>query len=173
VDPNPPAEIAQLPVRRMRVVIRSFPTFTDVMTAADPKGKQWSFLATEESYQAVREMQRNNLIVPVVGDFAGPKALRAVGQYLRGHAVTVSAFYVSNVEQYLTPPSKLRAFYENVALLPIQPSSVFIRSAQTSGVQPGPAQSSLSPMATTVDAVLAGQARNWSEIIQLSLPLPW
>ena len=41
------------------------------------------------------------MLVPVVGNFAGPKALRDVGQYIREHGGTVSAFYLSNVEQYL------------------------------------------------------------------------
>ena len=54
-------------------------------------------------------MQQKNLIVPVVGDFAGPKALRAVGQYLKDHDATLAAFYVSNVEQYLTPSRSYRA----------------------------------------------------------------
>jgi hypothetical protein len=83
----------------------------------------------------------------------------------------VSAFYVSNVEQYLTPTPKLLSFYENVAALPLDSSSTFIRSAQSVGNQPGPAQSSLSPMDKVVDAVLDGRARNWAEILQLSLPL--
>ena len=37
----------------------------------------------------------------IVGNFAGPKALRAVGSYLRQLGATVSAFYTSNVEMYL------------------------------------------------------------------------
>ena len=39
----------------------------------------------------------------------------------------MSAFYVSNVEQYLFQDSKARAFYENVATLPVNDTSVFIR----------------------------------------------
>jgi len=39
----------------------------------------------------------------------------------------VSAFYLSNVEQYLFQDSKATAFYENVAQLPITDTSVFIR----------------------------------------------
>ena len=145
-----------------------FPTYAEVMTATDPGGKNWSYLVSEDSYQFVRDMQRKNLVVPVVGDFAGTKALRAVGQYLKEHETTVSAFYVSNVEQYLTPPTKFQSFYANVATLPLNPSSTFIRSAQISGLQPGLAQSSLSPIQLALDAVMEGRARNWSDILRLT-----
>ena len=37
----------------------------------------------------------------VIGDFAGPKALRAVGRWVRAHDAKIDALYVSNVEQYL------------------------------------------------------------------------
>ena len=46
-------------------------------------------------------MHAKNLIVPVVGNFAGPQALRAVGSFLRDRGATVTAFYLSNVEGYL------------------------------------------------------------------------
>ena len=36
-----------------------------------------AFLADERRYQAVRALQLRNLVVPVVGDFSGPHALRA------------------------------------------------------------------------------------------------
>ena len=40
-----------------------------------------------------------NLIIPIVGDFAGPKALRDVGAYLAAHNTVVRTIYTSNVEQ--------------------------------------------------------------------------
>jgi hypothetical protein len=145
-----------------------FPSYSEVMKATDAGGKNWSYLATEENYKNVREMQVKNRIVPLVGDFAGPKALRAVGQFLKDHDATVSVFYVSNVEQYLTPYPKLQAFYENIATLPLDSGSTFIRSAQISGPQPGLAQSSISSIQVVMDAVLGGRARSWNEILQLS-----
>jgi len=75
--------------------------FTTVMTATDPMGQQRGFLASEENYRVLRELEGKNLLIPIVGDFGGPKALRAVGQYLKDHGVTVTAYYTSNVEQYL------------------------------------------------------------------------
>ncbi len=77
------------------------PGFVEIQVATDSAGLHRSYLATAENYRALRAMERDNLIVPVVGDFAGPKAIRGVGSYLRDHNATVTAFYLSNVEQYL------------------------------------------------------------------------
>jgi hypothetical protein len=43
----------------------------------------------------------------------------------------VSAFYVSNVEQYLFQDGKFDAFARNVATLPVDANSTFIRSVST------------------------------------------
>jgi hypothetical protein len=70
-------------------------------------------------------------VVPVVGDFGGPKAIRAIAAYLKAHDATVGAFYLSNVEQYLAQDRKMAAFCRSVATLPLDATSTFIRS--TSG----------------------------------------
>ena len=62
------------------------------MTETDGQGEQRSYLATEENFRILREYERNNAIVPVMGDFGGDKALRAVGDYVRSHGATVTAF---------------------------------------------------------------------------------
>jgi hypothetical protein len=111
-------------------VFRSrYPTFGMLQAAANADSVQMAFLATEENYHVVREMHLRNLIIPVVGDFAGPKAIRAVGEYLKQHDLTVTAFYLSNVEQYLfRAPGDAERFYDNVATLPLDSTSTFIRS---------------------------------------------
>jgi hypothetical protein len=86
-----------------------------------------SFLASEETYAFIKRMHERNLIVPVVGDFAGPHAVRSVANYLQTHGTRVSAFYVSNVESYLFRNGVWRDFYANVATLPLDSTSVFIR----------------------------------------------
>ena len=93
------------------------------MTAGEPQ----SFLSTEENFQTVKVLHEKNLVVPVSGDFAGPKAIRAIGDYLQTQGAVVSAFYLSNVEQYLFQDGKASAFYDNVAALPVNDRSVFIR----------------------------------------------
>ena len=73
-------------------------------------------------------MEQRNLIVPLVGDFAGPKALRSVARYLDLHHATVSVFYTSNVEQYLFRGDLWQRFYSNVGALPIDARSTFVRA---------------------------------------------
>ena len=87
-----------------------------------------SYLATEENFAVIKELHGRNLIVPVVGNFGGPKAIRAVGKYLRARNAVVSAFYVSNVEQYLMREGVIEEFCASAASLPLDESSTFIRS---------------------------------------------
>jgi len=105
-----------------------FPTLGDLMAGTDLQGKPGSFLADVDDYDFVRGMQRKNLIIPVVGDFAGKKAIGAVGDYLRKAGLTVTAFYTSNVEQYLFQNGVFPGFAANVRKLPVTERSLFIRS---------------------------------------------
>jgi hypothetical protein len=104
--------------------------YRDLMKASDNKGTEWSFLANETTFSVMKDLESHNLLVPVVGNFGGPKALRAVGQYVRDHQSMVSAFYLSNVEQYLRQDAIWGNFCQNVASMPLDESSTFIRSGQ-------------------------------------------
>lgn len=105
------------------------PTFEDLMTADDGHGMMRSFLASDENFRTVKKLEENNLVIPVVGDFAGPRAIREVGRYVTAHHARVTAFYLSNVERYLfSSPGAWRKFYVNVAILPYDKQSLFIRS---------------------------------------------
>jgi len=132
-------------------------TFADLMMQADATGRGLSFLATEEGFRYLKDLEARNLIVPVVGNFGGPKAIRAVGKYIRDAGATVSAFYLSNVEQYLRQDSIWGRFCENSATLPIDASSVFIRPSGggvvVTRVQPG-GGSAAGRVFTTVTATL-------------------
>jgi hypothetical protein len=101
------------------------PGYTRIMTTTDTAGRNWSYLASNENYERVRAMQQKNLIVPLVGDFTGPKTLRATGQYLRDHGAIVNVFYLSNVEDYIA--QTWAGYARNIASLPIDSSSLFIR----------------------------------------------
>ncbi len=104
-------------------------TYAQLQSATAAGGVNLAFLATEAGYRSVRAMQLKNLIVPVVGDFAGPTAIRGIGEYLRARRATVTAFYVSNVEQYLFNGfGGEQRFYRSVATLPIDSTSTFIRA---------------------------------------------
>jgi hypothetical protein len=103
----------------------NMPSYTFLMIAGDENGTNWSYLASEENYRFVREMQQKNLIVPLVGDFSGPKTLKAVGQYLKDQGALVSVFYLSNVEDYLD--GKWAGFVANLKALPQDDKTLVIR----------------------------------------------
>ena len=107
----------------------SMPSYADLLAADDGSGKSRSYLASEENFKVLKTLEEKNLLVPIVGDFAGPKALKAVGKYIAEHGATVTAFYTSNVEQYLFRNGVWREFYTNVGALPLDDRSTFIRSA--------------------------------------------
>jgi hypothetical protein len=102
-------------------------TYTQLMAATDADGKMWSYLVTEENFQLIQDYQKKNLIVPLVGDFAGPKTIRAIGQYAREHKTTVNVFYTSNVDEYLFRDTAKDRFFASVATLPMDASSALIR----------------------------------------------
>jgi hypothetical protein len=115
--------------RRYGYSVRPSPTYAELMTATDEAGSFRSYLADESSFAWLKDLETRNLVIPVVGDFAGPKAIREVGAYLKAHDATVGAFYLSNVEDYLYQDGKEQAFCANVATLPLDSSSTFIRSS--------------------------------------------
>jgi hypothetical protein len=100
------------------------------MTANDGQGIERSFLATKESFEFMKQLESKNLLIPVVGDFGGPKAIRTVASYLNEKGATVSAFYLSNVEQYLRQDGMWNNFCRNVRTLPLDSTSTFIRSVR-------------------------------------------
>ena len=105
------------------------PTYAQLMTATDLNGRNQSYLASDQNYRTVQKLEQQNLIVPLVGDFAGSKTLAAIGQFLRDHNATANFFYVSNVERYLFEQGDdAKKFYGNVSSLPLDSTSVFIRS---------------------------------------------
>jgi len=105
-----------------------YPTYADLMMHTDGSGVGRGYLANEENFKTVKDLQEKNLIVSLVGDFAGPKAIRAIGKYLKEHGATVTAFYVSNVEYYLE--GVRNDFCANVASLPLDENSTFIRASR-------------------------------------------
>src|SRR2546427_4386849 len=110
-----------------RAAVRILPTYEELMLDTDEQDQLRSYLATEENFLTLQQLEKNNLIVPLVGDFAGPSAIRSVGAYLKEHNATVSAFYTSNVEQYLFMSAEdWKNFYRNVSTLPLDSRSVFI-----------------------------------------------
>src|SRR5262249_36897516 len=144
-------------------------------TASDRQGEKRSYLASEANYRVIRDLERRNLIVPLTGDFGGDKALRAVGRYLRDRNATVTAFYLSNVERYLFQPTAnqnggWRSFYGNVAELPLDQSSTFIRSV-SGGARGGFGMrlpNVIASMQDTLAAVRSGAIRSYDDVFEIS-----
>lgn len=108
----------------------NFPTYAELMMGTDGQGQNRSYLASEDTFRLLKDMQTRNMIVPVVGNFGGPKAIRAVAAYLKQKETPVSVFYTSNVEQYLRQDGIWGNFCASAATLPIDAKSLFVRSAR-------------------------------------------
>jgi hypothetical protein len=104
--------------------------YASLMMSDDGRGQYRSFLASEESFGFLKDLESRNLIVPVVGDFGGDKAIRAVARYLKSVDAMVSAFYLSNVEQFLVQDNKWDRFCASTSTLPIDETTFFIRSGR-------------------------------------------
>ena len=155
---------------------RGMPTYADLMVQTDGAGVHRSYIASETNYRALREAELANAIVPLVGNFAGDKAIRAVAAYLKANNATVTAFYLSNVEQYLWNGSDDgRKFFGNVAALPLDSASTFIRAVfGNGGFRGGYAPTGmrgptiLASMMEQLKAFNEGKITSYYDVIQLS-----
>jgi hypothetical protein len=156
------------------------PTYRTMLTGADSAGTNWSYLGSERAFRAVKAMEERNLIVPLTGDFAGETALRSIGAWARAHDATVTTFYVSNVEQYLfQQDDDARRFYANVLAMPIDSTSMFVRSfaggrwvsdstlAQRTQ-RPGRSLQLVSPMMKTLHLFQSGELASWGQVLGAS-----
>ena len=105
-----------------------YPTYRDLLLETDGEGHQGNYLASERSFQFVKDLQARDRIVPVVGDLAGPTAMTALGRALTARHEQLSAFYVSNVEFYLEREGTYQRFATNLSRIPRAPNGVVIRS---------------------------------------------
>jgi hypothetical protein len=145
------------------------PTYSDLMTESDGVSRNWNFLATEDQFRAVQNLQKNNLIVPLVGDFAGPKAIRALARYLGQHGSVVRAFYTSNVEQYLfQDEDNWKRFYENVSVLPTDSNSTFIRYVLNGWGFRRRQRSLTAPIDYILNAYRGGRIHAYYDVVNLS-----
>jgi hypothetical protein len=153
---------------------RGMPTYGDLMIQTDGAGAHRSYIASEANFRALRQMELNNAIVPLVGNFAGDKAIRTVAAYLKERHATVTAFYLSNVEQYLWNGSDDgRKFFGNVATLPLDSTSTFIRAVFGNGGVGGfgggmRGITVLASMMNQLKAFNEGKIQSYYDVIQLS-----
>jgi len=164
---------------------RRFPSYSELMLETDGTsengGENHSYMASEDSFRILRRMEVENRIIPIVGDFAGDKALRTVGRYVEERGATVSTFYTSNVEFYLFQTDDWRRFLNTLTEMPADENSVMIRSYFNNyGLQfpnpPGwlysPPQSYtlLDSMPGLTKTFGAGRIHNYFDVIRRSVP---
>ena len=152
---------------------RGMPTYRTLMTATDQDGVNRGYLGSEENFGILKDMQARNLIVPVVGDFAGPKALREVGNWVRQQNATIRTFYVSNVEQYLFQQGDAwRRFYDNVSDMPMHRDARFVRSVSNRGYRRQHPFARSASTTSDVEEVLgmfrSGRLQSYADIVDLS-----
>jgi hypothetical protein len=148
------------------------PSYRQLVLETDLMGREMSFLATAERYAIIRGMERENRVVPVVGDLAGEHALREIGRYLEEIRLPVSVLYASNVEFLLWEGGTLGAFVENVAALPRGPGALLVRSIMGRPGRTHPhnvrgyySTRSLQTLESLVDAHRAGEYRSYNELV--------
>jgi hypothetical protein len=142
------------------------PSYAELIAQTDLHGHNHSFVESERNFQTLKEYESNNLIVPLVGDFAGSKAIRAVGRYVKDHHAAVVTFYASNVEEYLFKGGTWQNFVENVSTLPIDRDSMFIRTFFThtnAGLR-----TLLDPIGECLRAVTRGEIRTYTDLVSRS-----
>ena len=157
------------------------PTYFGMLAETDGAGRNWSYLGSERAFRAVKAMEERNLIVPLTGDFAGPKALRSIGEWTRAHDATIRIFYVSNVEQYLWEDGDAaKRFYTTLSAWPLDSSSTFIQSFGAFRISPDPELLSrphsprdrsynvVNPMQPVLEAFRAGKLTSWEDVLRMS-----
>jgi hypothetical protein len=105
-----------------------YPTYHDLLTETDGEGHQRNYLASDDSFQFVKSLEARDLVIPVVGNIAGPSAMAAIARALTARHEQLAAFYASNVEFYLERDGSYQRFAENLSRMPRTANSVLIRS---------------------------------------------
>lgn len=149
-----------------------YPTYRQLVLERDRDGRQASWLASRARYESVRDLHLANRIVPVVGDLAGPHAVREIGRVLAETDRPLTAFYASNVEYYLWRAGTFDAWARNLASLPAADGAVIIRSyfpnfggRHPSAVPGYYATQTLQPVATLVDAAGDGGFSSYWDVV--------
>jgi hypothetical protein len=137
-----------------------YPTFRELLLATDRDGRAGNYLASEDAYRFVRDLQLRDAVIPVVGDVSGPHAMRAIGAALKGEGVGLSAFYISNVEDYLFRGGGFGRFTDNLSRLPRTSQAMIIRSV----FRGGPSASLVQRLDDLMTGVAQGHYRSYVDL---------
>lgn len=152
-----------------------YPAYATLQTATDLDGVARAFLASEALFGRIKRLQARNLVIPVVGDFAGPMTLQAIGAWVRERGGRVAVFYTSNVEQYLFQARTWDRFRRSVAAMPIDAAGTFIRSCFNNCSSPGGSRSVtlLDSIPDLLDAASRDRITSyWDVLLHSRSPMP-
>jgi len=137
----------------------NYPSYGQMLVDTDGSGRQAHFLASEDGYRFLRDLQERDRVIPVVGDLSGPSALAGIGKAIAARGEKVTAFYVSNVEFYLFREDAFGRFVANLRRLPHTDNAVLIRSFfQRAPVMPSRPDDNSVSQAASIDDLLRGVA---------------
>jgi hypothetical protein len=147
----------------------NYPTYRDLLVDRDASGRQANFLASEDGYQFLRDLQGRDLVIPIVGDLSGPAALANIGKAIAARHERLETFYVSNVEFYLFREGTFPRFIANLKQIPHADNAVLIRSffGRVPLAPPRQGDNSVSQAASIGDllrGVAEGRVRSYSDL---------
>jgi hypothetical protein len=105
-----------------------YPSLEEMLLETDREGRFQNYLSSEELFQRLKKLELENRLIPIVGDFAGSHAFKAVGAFLKANGLQLSTFYTSNVEFYLFDRPGWPRYMSNLRALPVADNAIFIRS---------------------------------------------
>ena len=149
-----------------------YPTLAKLLTTNDRAGRPAHWLAQESTYQVVRDLQRTDRVVPLVGDFAGSTALQALGDWLRGRSLKVGVCYTSDVEFFLIRAMRFDRFIANLSSLPWADGALIVRSSTREIQHPDrvsgdSSTTTIAPVAPFLERAKTGKIRSVDDLFAL------
>jgi hypothetical protein len=146
-----------------------YPTYRQLLEETDSEGIQANYLAKEEDFRLIKKMHGENRIVPIVGDLAGPKALLHAGEELARRKLSMTCFYVSNVEFYLFRNGRWDAYIRNLNGIPRTQNAFLIRSYASYPQLTYYMQTAIVPVQEFLANEMAGKHNSYWNLIPPSL----
>ncbi len=144
------------------------PTYRQLLVETDDTGRPGNYLATEDGFQFLKSLQARDLVIPVVGDFAGPKALTAVGGFSRTATSACPRSTRRTWSSICSGMERSTRFVANPGRLPRAPNAVIIRSI----FDGGGSTSTTQPLGDLIDGYAQGRFRQYGELISGSEKQP-
>lgn len=155
------------------LALKMYPTFAQLMLTKDRDGRPAHFLARESTYQLVRSLHVGDRILPLVGEFGQGPCLGKLGDWLRRHALSISLFYISDVEFFLFRSGRFPTYVEELGRLPWARDGRLVRTSTREIVHsdrvPGDSSTtSIVPVTAFLEAVRAKTVRSVDDLFRES-----